>query len=114
MSRSWIWFVAIAAMLGVLTWSTAVGNERVGTFAYWSGMGIVAVLVAWRVARALVRRGESAREVVAPGMQGLDEVQGLYLGRPDVGPVSYGTEDRPVPGLVVDRPDPLDDKVWRV
>ena len=68
---------------------------------------------AWSGARSGPARPSS--ETVAPGVQGLDEVQADHPG-PDLSSVRSPTanEPEPVAELVVDRPDPLDEKTWKV
>ena len=110
----WVWPALGAAVIGVMSWAVLTGNDGVFPTVYWAVFGLVVLLVLWRVVRAALRPGESATAVVAPGLQGLAEVQNVYLGRPALGPVAYGDDAEPVAELVVDRPDPLDEQVWRV
>jgi membrane protein implicated in regulation of membrane protease activity len=112
--KGWVWLVLGAAVVALMSWAVLTGNDGAASTVYWVVLGVVLLLVVWRVVRAVLRPGESARAVVAPGMQGLAEVQDLYLGRQPVGPVAFGDEAGPVAELVVDRPDPLDEQVWRV
>ena len=46
------------------------------------------------------------RTALAPAADGLETVQAIYRGRPDVGPVAYGRDDAPDVTLYVDTPDP--------
>ena len=112
--RTWVWMTLAAAVLGVLVWDQLTRDGWVTAWMFWAVVGVFVVLVGWRVVRAVARPGDSARRAIAPGVQGLDEVQGLSLGRPPAEPVTYGNEPRPVAELVLDRPDPLDDEVWLV
>ncbi len=112
--RGWVWVTLAAVVLGVLVWDQFTHDGRLTAGAFWAVVGLFVVLVGWRVARAIARPSDSARGAVAPGVQGLDEVQGLSLGRPPVEPVTYGNEPQAVTERVVDRPDPLDDEVWLV
>jgi hypothetical protein len=104
------WFLALAAIagFGVLV-ASASRQSPVGT---WLVLGAWGVLIGAMVARGLrsSARGHRLRSGAGPAINGLDEVQGLYLGRPDVGPVSYGQDGPPQTQLTVDRaePDPGD------
>lgn len=89
------------------------------TMPWWLGMvpaGVYVVLVALQAAVSARRRGPGPglRDTVAPGVQGLDEVQGLYLGRPQGLVVSYGSDEPTSTAMVVDRPDPLDQPTWTI
>jgi len=109
--RVW-WVVAALGALAVLVWSILAGSALATTVVV--GLYVLfGVAVVWRLVSG-ARRSVPASRTLAPGLQGLDEVQGMYLGRPDLGPVSYGDAADPVASLVVDRPDPLDDPVWKV
>jgi hypothetical protein len=112
--KGWVWLALGAAIIAVMSWAVATGSDLVSLSVYWVVVGGVVLLVLWRVVRAALRPGESARSVVAPGVEGLGEVQDMYLGRQSFGPVRYGDDSDPVAELVVDRPDPLDEQVWRV
>ena len=111
---SWVWVSAGAAVIAVLAWATLAGDDLV--FGRVSlGVGVVGVgAVVWSVVRSAVRPDTSVKRTVAPGMQGLGEVQDLYLGRTFTGPVTYGNEPEPVAELVVERTDPLDETTWKV
>jgi len=105
------WVVAALGALAVLVWSILAGSALATTVVV--GLYVLfGVAVVWRLVSG-ARRSVSASRTLAPGLQGLDEVQGMYLGRPDLPPVSHGHADH-VASLVVDRPDPLDDPVWKV
>ena len=112
--RGWVWPALGAVVIGVMSWAVLTGNDGAFPAVYWGLFGLVVLLVMWRVVRAALRPGESPAAVVAPGMQGLAEVQNLTLGRPALGPVAYGNDAESVAELVVDRPDPLDEQVWRL
>ena len=65
----------------------------------------------------LVRSGRSTghpSQALRPGMQGLGEVQDMYLGRSPVPPVTYGSDGGVVPMEISTHTDPLDDPVWTV
>lgn len=86
---------------------------------WWLGMAPAGVYVLLVVLQSLVgtrRRGTTSglRGTVAPGAQGLDEVQGLSLGRPQGLTVSYGPDEPESTALVIDRPDPLDQHRWTI
>jgi hypothetical protein len=46
------------------------------------------------------------RSSVGPAFDGLGDVQNIYLGRPDVGPVTYGSVGPPMTELTLDRIEP--------
>lgn len=74
--------------------------------------GSLPVAVVWRLVREATHHApRPVRRVVGPGVQGLGEVQDIYLGRPDVGPPTYAKPEGVVAEVVVDRRDPLDDVV---
>lgn len=116
--RSWVAVVVALGAVLVLSWASITGADGVGATLWWAVTGTFVAALVWRVVRRVVRRDESVndavRDTIAPGVRGLGEVQDLYLGRPDVGPVVFGSASGPVPELVVDRPDPLDETTWRV
>lgn len=65
----------------------------------------------------LVRSGRSTghpSRALRPGVQGLGEVQDMYLGRSPVPPVTYGSDDGVVPMEISTHTDRLDDPVWTV
>jgi len=103
--------VAALGALAVLVWSILAGSA-LATAVVVGLYPLFGVAVVWRLVSG-ARRSVPASRTLAPGLQGLDEVQGMYLGRPDLPPVSHGHADH-VASLVVDRPDPLDDPVWKV
>lgn len=77
--------------------------------------GVFAVAVIWRIVREAVRRTPApVRRTVGPGVQGLGEVQELYLGRKPLPPPTYAAPEGVVAEAVVERRDPLDDPVWVV
>ena len=77
--------------------------------------GVFAAAVVWRIVREAVRRTPApVRRTVAPGVQGLGEVQELYLGRKPLPPPTYASPEGVVAEAVVERRDPLDDPVWVV
>lgn len=77
--------------------------------------GVFVAAAVWRVVREEARRTAApVRRVLGPGVQGLGEVQDLYLGRRDVPPPTYAAPEGVVAEAVVDRRDPLDDPVWVV
>jgi hypothetical protein len=99
------WWVPVAfiAPCVVLAWLSVKGPLPGWiTYAAWA---VVAVSV---VARAVGprARGHRVREAVGPVFGSVSEVQDIYLGRPDVGPVVYGSDGQPGTELVIDRTDP--------
>ena len=77
--------------------------------------GVFAVAVVWRIVREAVRRAPTpVRRTIGPGVQGLGEVQELYLGRKPLPPPTYAAPEGVVAEAVVERHDPLDDPVWVV
>lgn len=104
--------VACAAFVAVESWLALSENPHasVGVGALW---GLFFFLVAVRVVRSLVsRKAPSLRQTITPGVQGLGEVQDMYLGRKPVPPVTYVA----LRGVETEQPvaytDPLDDPVW--
>lgn len=105
--------VRVVAMLGVATvivvssvlmlvrspWASAFG---IGLWLVIGGGSLVAVL---RGARRAGVRGVA--DAVRPGLQGLDEVQGIQLGRPEPAPRGFTAASGVQPTLSEDRPDPL-------
>ena len=80
---------------------------------WWLGMLpwlVIGVLVVARVVREVSRRDgrQSVRRALTPAGQGLDEVQGIQLGRPPGPVVTYGDDEPSETELVVPRTDPLD------
>jgi len=102
--RRWLVAVLLIAPFGVLAWLAA-QQSSVLTWLFFGGW---AVLVVGMVLRGLRpnSRGHGVRTALAPAADGLETVQGIYLGRPDVGPVAYGPDDAPDVTLYVDTPDP--------
>lgn len=83
---------------------------------WWAGLApyaLYAVLATVQVVRTVLR-GAPARRAVAPGLQGLGDVQDMFLGRPQGLAVSYGSDEPQASALVVRRPDPLDAARWTV
>lgn len=110
--KAWSMVTAVVALLAVLVWSIFAGT--VLATAVVSGFyALVGAATLWRLVQG-ARRSVPAARTLAAGMQGLGEVQDMYLGRPELAPVSYGDTADPVATLVVDRTDPLDDTLWKV
>jgi hypothetical protein len=86
---------------------------------WWFGslpITVIAVLVVVRVVRAAFRPDgwRSVRKTLTPAGQGLDEVQGIQLGRPPGLVVTYGDDEPAEATLVVPRTDPLDSGHWTI
>lgn len=98
--RSWS-AVAFLVALGILVWLAATQSPATTwlVFGAWTVL-VVAVIV--RAARPTAR-GHRTRAGMAVGLGGMDEVQGMLLGRPDGGPVTYGSSGPSEVGLVIDR-----------
>jgi hypothetical protein len=79
-------------------------------YALYASLGIATVV---QVARMSRRTGHPSH-AVRPGMQGLGEVQDMYLGRKPVPPMTYATPEGVVAELSIWRSDPLDDPTWIV
>jgi len=109
--KAWSVVTGVIALLALLVWSIFSGST-LATFVVIGLYALFGAALVWRLVLG-ARRSIPVSRTLAPGLQGLDEVQGMYLGRPDLPPVSYGHADH-VASLVVDRPDPLDDPVWKV
>ena len=102
--RRWLVVVLLIAPFGVLAWLAA----QQSSVLTWLWLGAWAVLVVGMVLRGLRpgARGHRVRTALAPAADGLETVQGIYLGRPDVGPVAYGPDGAPDVTLYLDTPDP--------
>ena len=102
--RHWLVVVLLIAPFGVLAWLAA----QQSSILPWLILGAWAVLVVGMVLRGLRpgARGHRVRTALAPAADGLETVQGIYLGRPDVGPVAYGPDGAPDVTLYLDTPDP--------
>jgi hypothetical protein len=104
------WWVPVAFVLpfAVLAWAAAT-QSSVGT---WLVGGAWAVLIVAMTVRAMrpAAREHRMRSGMGPALGGLGEVQDIYLGRPQLGPVAYGSEEPTGTQLIVDRaePDPRD------
>jgi len=82
----------------------AAQQSPVGTWLIYGAWGVVVVAVVARAMRPGAR-GHRMRSSVGPTFHGLDETQ-TYLGRPDLGPVAYGSGGSPTPELTLDRIEP--------
>lgn len=103
--------VVVCFVLMVLSQATR------GSAPWWLGFvpaGVYVVLVVLQSTIGSRHRRPALRSTVAPGVQGLDEVQGLYLGRPQGLTVGYGDDEPTATALVVDHPDPLDQPRWTI
>jgi hypothetical protein len=116
--------ITLEAMMRVLRWS---GGLAVVAWAVlfvvlqlaghelptWFGIVPVAVLVVLVVATVIVDQlptdGGRLRSSLRPVMQGLDDAQGIQLGRPPRLEVTYGSDEPQVAELVVPNPDPFAD-----
>lgn len=115
MARAVRWLVGIA----VVAWAAlVVAAQMTGRdLPWWFGMLpwlVIAALIAVRVLRESARSGsgQTVRRTLGPGAQGLDEVQGIQLGRPPGLVVTYGDDEPTAAELVVPHPDHLDDGPW--
>jgi hypothetical protein len=110
--RRWLIVVACAAVLVTESWLEAVGSDYrvVVAYALYASFGIAAVVQVVRMSR---RTGHLSH-AVRPGMQGLGEVQDMYLGRKPVPPMTYAAPEGVVAELSIWRTDPLDDPTWIV
>ncbi|MGC5165301.1 hypothetical protein [Luteimicrobium sp. DT211] len=113
---TWALVSATAVVWGVLLlWAQGADSPVWGAVASYFLFGVFAVAVVWRIVREAVRKTPTpVRRTVGPGVQGLGEVQDLYLGRRDVPPPTYAAPEGVVAEAVVERRDPLDDPVWVV
>ena len=106
--RRWTMVLAGVSSLGALAW-LASQQSPAGT---WVIAGIWVVMIASVLVRAMRpgSRGHRLRAAAGPASNGLDEIQALYLGRPDVGSVAYGSSGPAANALALDRaePDPAD------
>lgn len=106
--RRWGIGVAVAGLVGLTAWLIA-GERPVATWLVLAGWGVVVIAIAVRALRPGAR-GHRLRSGFGPALDGLNEVQGLYLGRPETGPASFGSVGPPTTALALDRtePDPGD------
>lgn len=102
--RRWLVAVLLIAPFGVLAWLAA-QQSSVLTWLFFGAWGVLVVAMVVRGLRPGAR-DHRVRTALAPAADGLETVQGIYLGRPDVGPVAYGSDDPPDVTLYVDTPDP--------
>ena len=105
------WWVGLGALIlfGLLVWFAS-RQSPMGAWLVYGGWGVVGAAIVVRAIRPEAR-GHRLRSGAGPAFDGLDEVQGIYLGRPDIGPVTYGSEGPPpTTELAFDRvePDPGD------
>lgn len=117
MRRVGWWLVGAA----VVSWAAIVVVAQFGGHGlpWWLGVlpwVVFAVLVAARAARELAKptSRRPLRSVLRPGAQGLDEVQGMQLGRPPGLVVTYGDEEPAEVELVVPHADDLDSGPWTI
>ena len=111
------WLIGAA----ILAWAVLVVVSQFSGHAmpWWLGILpwlVIAALVAVRVVREVSRRGgvRAVRRTLTPAGQGLDEVQGIQLGRPTGLVVTYGDDEPAETTLVVPRTDPLDARHWTI
>jgi len=98
------WVLVVVGWFGALVWLNVTQDPAAATvlFAAW-GLFVVAAVVQ-AVRRAIhPPLGRTPGPVVTSGV---DEVQGLFLGRPDLGPVEFGRSGPTETELVLDRPEP--------
>ena len=102
--RRWWIGLTVVLVIGLLAWLAS----RQSPAGAWLVYGAWAVIIVAAVVRGTRRgaRGHRMRSSVGPAFEGLDEVQGIYLGRPDIGPVTYGSVGPPTTELALDRPEP--------
>lgn len=111
----WLVGAAILAWVGYLV--AAQATQR--ALPWWFGSlpwMVFAALVALRIVRESLRPAATrpTRRALTPGGQGLDEVQGIVLGRPPGLVPRYGDDEPTAAELVVPRTDPLDAGPWTV
>jgi len=110
------WLVVSAAVvvwLVLLFWTRDMDGSVWGAVASFFLYGVFLVAVIWRIVREAARKHPApVRRVVGPGVQGLGEVQELYLGRKPLPPPTYAAPEGVVAEAVVERDDPLDVPVW--
>lgn len=96
------WWVPLAFIVpcAVLAWLSAAHGSAAG----WVVSGGWAVLIAAMLIRALRPRehGHRVRAAVRPAVDSVGEMQDIYLGRPDLGPVSFGDDGPAATELVVE------------
>ena len=103
MWRRW-WVLVVVGWFGALVWLSFTQDPAAATVLYaaWGLFVVAAVVQAVRRAIHPSARGRSGAMVTS----GVDEVQGLLLGRPDLGPVEFGRSGPTKTELVLDRPEP--------
>jgi hypothetical protein len=103
----------VVVWLALLFWTRNADGSVWGAVASFFLYGVFLVAVVWRIVREAVRKDPApVRRVVGPGVQGLGEVQELYLGRKPIPPPTYAAPEGVVAEAVVEREDPLDAPVW--
>ena len=111
------WLIGAA----IVTWAVVVVVAQLARHAtpWWLGVLpwiVIVVLVVLHASQSALRpgAGRSVRRTLGPGAQGLDEVQGIELGRPPGLVVTYGEDEPTTAELVVPRSDPLQEGPWTV
>ena len=106
--RRWWLGYTVVALFGLLTWSSW-NQSPIGAWIVYGFWGVVFISVVVRAMRPRAQ-GRRLQSGAGPAVQGMDEVQNMYLGRPDVGPTVYGSTGPPTTELTLDRtePDPGD------
>lgn len=96
------WWVPLAFIVpgALLAWLSAAHGPAL----VWVVSGGWAVLIAAMLIRARRPRDDAhaVRAAVRPAVDSVGEMQNIYLGRPDLGPVTFGADGPPETELVVD------------
>ena len=110
--KRWLVTLGAAALLVGESWLVAVGSSFLQYQAVALWIAIPSVVVFGVVHTS--RRPSSPMGTLRTGVQGLGEVQDMYLGRKPVPPVTYSSTDGVVAEVEDARADPLDAAVWVV
>jgi hypothetical protein len=112
--KRWIVAVGVAVLLVGESWLIATESPLL----QYQGAVLWIAIPSFVVIRVvqISRRppSSSSSRTIRPGVQGLGEVQDMYLGRKPVPPVTYSSTEGVVAEVVDTRADPLNAAVWTV
>jgi hypothetical protein len=112
--RTWRWVFVGTGLAAFVVTAVLIATDNPSKALLANGFwAFVAVGALVQLVRSWRSTGHPSK-AVRPGVQGLGEVQDMYLGRSPVPPVTYGSDDGVVPMETTTRTDPLDDPAWTV